>query len=281
MDNNCPGDFRGKSLQAMSTEKLEELLRREQNADGMPDVDRIKAILAALEAREGEASHVDVDAAWDDFKENYLSGEPLYPMPTEETAQPHPVRARKKRKKPLARIAIIAAALLVLVIGSTITVSATGFNLWNAFIEWTSETLGIRFREKIDMQHEWNPELHDLNCAMSQGNIPKHIVPHYLPDGYKQVFLTADSEAVIAHYQKDEESIVIQFFRIVSDNGELFQRDDEASERYFVSGVDHVISTNMGKYLATWTNEGWECAILCVSSKQELLRMIDSIYLEE
>ncbi len=278
MDNNCPGDFRGKSLQAMSTEELEELLRLEQNAGGMPDVDRIKAILAALEAREGEAPHVDVDAAWDDFKENYLSGEPLYPMPTEETAQPHPVRTRKK---PLVRIAIIAAALLVLVIGSTITASAIGFNLWNEFIEWTSETLGIRFKERIDMQHEWNPELHDLNCAMSQGNMPKHIVPHYLPDGYKQVFFTADNEAIIAQYEKDEETIFIQFFRIVSDNGELFQRDDEASERYFVGGVDHVISTNMGKYLATWTNEGWECSISGVPLKQELLRMIDSIYLED
>lgn len=278
MDNNCPGDFRGKSLQAMSTEELEELLRREQNADGMPDVDRIKAILAALEAREGEASHVDVDAAWDDFKENYLSGEPLYPMPTEETAQPHPVHGRKKA---LARIAIIAAALLVLVIGSAITASATGFNLWNAFIEWTSETLGIQFKEKIDMQHGWNPEMYDLYHSALQIGIPKKTVPHYLPDGYKQVFLTADSEAVIAQYEKNGETIFIQFFRIVSDNGELFQRDDEASERYFVGGVDHVISTNMGKYLATWTNEGWECSISGVPLKQELLRMIDSIYLED
>ena len=281
MDNNCPGDFRGKSLQAMSTEELEELLRREQNAGGMPDVDRIKAILAALEAREGEAPHVDVDAAWDDFKENYLSGEPLYPMPTEETAQPHPVRARKKRKKPLARIAIIAAALLVLVIGSTITASATGFNLWNAFIEWTSETLGIQFKQSVDISHEWNTELHDLHAAVKKENSNLHITPHYLPDGYKQVFLTADSEAVIAQYEKNEETIFIQFFRIVSDNGEFFERDDNASERYSVGGVDHMISTNLGKYLATWTNEGWECSISGVPSKQELLRMIDSIYLEE
>ncbi len=278
MDNNCPGDFRGKSLQAMSTEELEELLRREQNADGMPDVDRIKAILAALEAREGEAPHVDVDAAWDDFKENYLSGEPLYPMPTEETTQPYPVRTRKK---PLARIAIIAAALLVLVIGSTITASATGFNLWNAFIEWTSETLGIQFREKIDMQHGWNPELLDLYAAVKKENSNLHITPHYLPDGFKQVFLTADSEAVIAHYQKDEESIVIQFFRIVSDNGGLFERDDSKSTMYTVNGIEHCVSTNKGKFLATWVNDGWECAIIGVHSEQELLRMIDSIYLEE
>lgn len=278
MDNNCPGDFRGKSLQAMSTEELEELLRREQNADGMPDVDRIKAILAALEAREGEASHVDVDAAWDDFKENYLSGEPLYPMPTEETAQPHPVHGRKKA---LARIAIIAAALLVLVIGSTITASATGFNLWNAFIEWTSETLGIRFREKIDMQHEWNPELLELYHSSLQVSTPKKTVPHYLPDGYKQVFLTADSEAVIAQYEKNGETIFIQFFRIVSDNGEQYQQDEGSSEHYFEGGIDHLLFTNHGKFLARWTTDGWECSIMSVPSKKELIRMIDSIYLEE
>ncbi len=278
MDNNCPGNLRGKSLQAMSTEELEELLRREQNADGMPNVDRIKAILAALEAREGEAPHVDVDAAWNDFQNTYLSGEPLYPMPTEETTQPHSVRARKK---PLARIAIIAAVLLVLVIGSTITASATGFNLWNAFVEWTSETLGIQFKEKVKMQHEWNPELHDINVALSEIAPHTHLIPHYLPDGYKQVFLTADDESIIGQYEKDGETVFIQFFRIVTDNGGLFERDDTISTVYTVNGIEHCISTNKGEFLGTWVNDGWECAIIGVQSEQELLRMIDSIYLEE
>jgi len=277
VDSNYPGKLRGKSLQAMTTEELEELLRQEQDADGMPDVDYIKAVLAALEARE-EAPHVDVDAAWDDFKENYMSGEPLYSMPAEETPKPKPIPSKKK---PLTRIAIIAAVLLVLVIGSSITASATGFNLWRAFIEWTSETLGVQFKETIDLQHEWNPELHELYVSVRKNNNNLHVVPHYLPDGFKQVFVSADDETVIGQYEKGEETIFIQFFRIVSDNGEYYERDDGYSERYTVGGVEHVISSNQGKYLATWANEGWECSIMCVPSKRELLRMIDSIYLEE
>jgi hypothetical protein len=277
VDSNYPGKFRGKSLQAMTTEELEELLRQEQDTDGMPDVDYIKAILAVLEARE-EAPHVDVDTAWGDFKENYISGEPLYPMPTEELPKSQPPRAKKK---PLFRIAIIAAVLLVLVIGASITASAAGFNLWRAFVEWTSETLGIQFRETIDFQHEWNPELYDLNYAVSQVGMPKSKVPHYLPDGFKQVFIQINDDEVIAQYSKDDESIIIQYFRIVSDNGEYYERDDGYSERYTVGGIDHVLFTNLGTYLATWSNDGWECSIMGVPTKQDLLRMIDSIYLEE
>jgi hypothetical protein len=38
--------------------------------------------------------------------------------------------------------------------------------------------------------------------------------------------------------------------------------------------------TNVGKYLATWTVNNLECSISGLDSKEELIKMIDSIYKE-
>lgn len=62
-----------KKYREMPTEELEALLRQEQEQDSMPDVDRIKAILRELETR-APAPKVDIDAKWNDFRENYLDG---------------------------------------------------------------------------------------------------------------------------------------------------------------------------------------------------------------
>ncbi len=68
---------------------------------------------------------------------------------------------------------------------------------------------------------------------------------------------------------------------LTEDYGSTFQRDSSVSEVYSFAGVEHYISTNRSNYLALWVNKGWECGISGVSSKQELVRMIESIYSEE
>jgi hypothetical protein len=278
LDNQRPEVIRGKSLHAMTTEQLEELLRLEQDADRAPDVDLIEEILAVLDSRT-EVPSSDVDAAWEDFKENHISGEPLYDIPDD--ACPTPKVARKKRHF---RLLITAAVLIVLILGVSVTASATGFNLWNVIAQWTSETLGLQFGKSEETNYDYNPELYDLQRAIRQKESNLKVVPYYLPDGYTQAELHVEEDAIIAKYDNDSEasSIFFQYRKIIhSELGSTFQRDDGSSEEYLSGGITHYISTNMGQHLVAWANAGWECSIMGVSSKQELLRMIDSIYTEE
>ena len=273
MDNQRPEAIRGKSLHAMTTEQLEELLRREQDADREPDVDLIEEILAVLDDRT-EAPEANVDAAWEDFKENYISGEPLYSLPDDAPAKPTPVR-----KKRWLRLGIVAAVLAAVVLGISVTASASGFNLWNVIVKWSSETLGLNFVKKDTSQIEWNPELYDLLFSVNQFDANTPLVPRYLPDGYKQTMLFENDPLILGQYENNtEKSIIIQYKKVYDNEGSKYQRDNTPTEVYTVAGIEHFISTNQDLYLALWANGDWECGISGVSSKQELLRMIDSIY---
>ncbi|WP_312281695.1 hypothetical protein [Oscillibacter sp.] len=63
-------------LEQLSTEELEKLLLQDfvASSGSEPDVDYIMAIMEVIQKREAETSAaecVDVDKAWNDFKENY------------------------------------------------------------------------------------------------------------------------------------------------------------------------------------------------------------------
>ena len=288
MDQKNPGEIRGKSLQAMTTQELEELLRQEQDAEGMPDVERIEAILAVLDAR-GEAPDVDVDAAWDDFQNNYSFEAPLYPVPDEilDRADPQAdaskqsFASRPAKRKRLFRAAIAVAAVLVLLLGLTLSVSAAGFKLWDALVQWTSETFGLRFSGSVDETPDVNPELADLYRTVLNIDSQLQIVPRYLPDGYTCAELASNDMQIVARFEKGDYCIHIQYLRIRRDNGEQFERDAGSAEEYVAGGITHYVSTNHGRIYAVWINNKWECSILDAPSKEELLRMIDSIYSED
>ena len=274
MDNQRPEAIRGKTLHAMTTEQLEELLRLEQDADREPNVALIEEILAVLDRRTNEPK-ADVDAAWAEFKESYISEEPLYPIPEDTHPQP-----KTPRKKHLYRISIAAAVLAAVILGISVTASATGFNLWSVIVQWSSETLGLQFGQSKE-SNEWNPELSELIKAVCQVDATTPLVPHYLPDGYTQAEIHIEGDAIIGRYDKSDNYIFIQYRRVSSEIGTIFQRDNDFSEIYTTRGIEHYISTNMGNYLVVWANQNWECSISGIPTKKELFRMIDSIYLEE
>ena len=208
MDNQRPEAIRGKSLHAMTTEQLEELLRHEQDANREPDVELIEKILAVLDDRT-EAPKADIEAAWEDFTENYLSGVPLYPTPDDTPSKSVPAR-----KKPLSRIGIAAAILAAVILGISVSASASGFNLWNVLIQWSSETLGISFGIEKQKENEYNPELYMIFAALARIDIKVPLAPSYLPDGYKQTELFVDEYTILGQYDNDNKSansIFIQY----------------------------------------------------------------------
>ena len=278
MEDRSPGTIRGKSIQAMTTEELEELLRAEQDAHREPDVDLIREVLAALDTRT-EAPSADVDAAWDDFKTNYMPGAIIRQEPAEKSATSKP-KQKSARTGHILRIALVTAAVAVLIFESTLS-TASGFNLWKAFVSWTGETLGLKYQEHVETPEELNPELHDLNHALIETRIKAQLAPRYLPDGYKQTEILLEDGEIAAQYEKDGASIIIQFFRIQDAESGQFQRDNGAYDVYSINGIDHFISTNLGNSFVVWVNDGWECSIIGVPSAEELLRMINSIYLED
>lgn len=282
MDENRPENALGKSLSAMSTASLQALLQAEQDADRDMNVELVLEILEVLAERTSEKP-VDVETAWVDFVENHLPAETIcfpsdFPAQSANDSATEAPPAKRKGSKRLIRIALIAAICAAFLLGGAVTASAVGYDIWDAIVLWSQETFGFSFGE--GPSHA-NPEYSALRNALIEAGITAHLTPNYLPEGYKQVEFYADNGRYVAVYQKDNQAICIQIREIDLSGGVQMEKDDTVQDVYTANNVDYHISTNMGTYLAIWTDAGYECFISGVPNKQELIFMIDSIKTEE
>lgn len=57
-----------------------------------------------------------------------------------------------------------------------------------------------------------------------------------------------------------------------------YEKDFDDPEIYKANGIDHYIMTNMGEFLTVWQVGSLEVSISGVPTREELVKMIDSIY---
>ena len=80
-------------------------------------------------------------------------------------------------------------------------------------------------------------------------------------------------------YESEDNAIIIQIRKYADKAVRAeYQKDDEQQEVYFYNDIEHYVMTNMGSYRAVWTNGLCEVGISGLESKEELKKMIDSIY---
>lgn len=274
MKKNNPDDVRGKSLSAMSTSHLQELLNLEVESDHEVNVELIDQITAILDSRRGEAPP-DVDAAWEDFNHNHLPFPNLYPPEDE----PEVSKAPKYHNKHLSRVILIAAALTSFLVIISVTATASGFDLWGAVAKWSSETFG--FATGKNEKFEPNPEYIQLREMLMKANINEPLIPTYLPDGYVESETYENGGTLVGVYQSNQSVIIIQVQKELGTNSLQVEKEDSPPEVYYAEGIPHYIMKNQDDYFADWVNNGYECMIYGVVERNELCKMIDSIYMEE
>lgn len=250
-------------LSSMSTAVLRELLARELEADSAAHVNAelIMEITQILDSRSGHAP-VDITSAYQDFTTSHLSGEMLYPAAESDRV---PLRSRR-----FFRLGLVAATLVVLLTGITVTAQAT--SLWKIIASWTAETFQLDLGEPTDERTA------ALQETLREKDIYLSLAPHYLPEGYTLTQMDTGHGQIIAVYQKGDAALIIQVHSIASGNGSKLEKDDMEPVVYKVKGVQHYIVSNLGRYNATWVNEGYECTVTGIPSLEEAYQMIDSIY---
>lgn len=288
--------------ESMSTAELQALLKEdsEKAAAIACDLEAIMEITEVLARREREnpsGSYPDPDAAWSRFEQDYLpqvGSRPTVlemgpavnaPVKQERNPRKHPKRSRHVPRFPY-RIASIAAILVLCLFGTSVTASAFGFDWWDAFVRWTSETFGFVTASDKAAEPEEMPEiLQELRDEFFDlGYKPWNVIPSYFPDGYEEGEILASTTEyatdIVCQVTNGNDYILLQYRIYGSDiwTDVAYEKDLEDPELYKAGGVQHYITTNKGKYKAVWKNGDFECGIFEVSEKNELLRMIDSIY---
>lgn len=284
MKTDRPGVVPREALSSMSTAVLQELLDRELEAktDADVNVELIMEITTILDARTGN-SNIDVDAAYDEFISDYLGYEMLYPADEFDTDEDESVSDTPvRRRKPLGRLGLIAAVLVVLIVGITVTASASGVDLWKAFARWTEETFEFDVAADVPTLAPEKTELFaELRHALTSAGITEQLVPRFISDGYTFKKLETGNGEYRAIYENEDKSLSIQIHPVSAGNATLMEKNNDEPEVYIVNGIEHHIMSNLDLYSVTWVNEGYECTISGIPSIEDAYKMTDSIYWED
>ena len=183
----------------------------------------------------------------------------------------------------LAKLGILVAAIVALLLAISAVASAMGFNIWRANVSWDKDNMGLSTAEGVSTTIEKDP-YSVIRTAIQSEEIQGEIIPSYIPDGYYFVdfsFLDSyEGHVYKAVFQSGEKSFrFVLIFNPESINS-FYPKDADEPEVYAVKGIEHYLTTNEGAYQAIWANGDTVCKLYGLESKEELLRIIDSIYKE-
>ncbi len=285
-------------LEQLSTGELEKLLSQDYVATSgsEPDVDYIMAIMEVIQEREAGTSgmkDVNVDKAWNDFKENYQGQSASFN--SDDFCEPHSsdhlnqIQCAVKPAKRIRafRIVAIAAVLIVILCG---TASAFGVNIFQALANWTAETFGfISAGTPEDDSHlsviPNDDPFGELRAAvLAVTDIP--LVPKWAPEntevnGDISIVERANGTRILGTYDSGDGlfSIRIQTYdNIPSEYNGVYQKDAQEVLEYESSGIVHYIMSNNSTCGVAWINEDTECFIQGSFTVEEMEKMVDSIY---
>lgn len=270
----------------MSTPELEEILRQDSMLPmEESDTDLILYILEVLETRQKE--HPDVDAAWESFLQNYLSTADERPLfdNGEQGAVPKDARTQRKNRWH-AWLSGAVAAVLILFVG-TLTARASGFDLWKTVASWTDDcfTFGFAPSEATPtvLPSPVQTESGRLQLALDRDGVTDVVEPTYIPEGYRYSDLKIEDIVTAKIYTcnytpRDPDAWVLTVSFMRGMNGEaLVMKDEGEPEIYERDGTQYYIVTNVGRYSASWTSGAYMGIISGVETREDLIKMIDSM----
>lgn len=289
----------------MSTEELNEILRQDsQLPDGEDsDTDAILYIMGVIAKRNQElpsSDFGDVNHAWSSFNKNYrfdssegcslfdFDDEPQLNGTSDKTQILRPApRSNTRPRKWVLRTARILAAVIAVLLATSLTAYAFGFDLWGAIASWTKETFGFRSAEYTQTavpssKKEIPAPLTSIANEMEMHGIPTTILPSYLPDGFVerdfQYNAVTQPESLYCLLENGDSSITL-LYTVFSENQDhlLYEKDTVDPEQYEYNGTVYYIMTNKEVYFAAWTADNIECSIAGVETYDEIIKIIQSI----
>lgn len=246
------------------------------------DPEAIDACLDALDARDPVCVGFDAEASLAAFRAAHAE---LFEASS-------PSVSSKPRKRRLVRTGVVVAAAVV---ASLVLVQAGGFA---ENIIYPKDT-GEQFHFGIDVpgggegSMEIPPDVESksyptLQAALDDCGITTPLVPTWYPEGFilSEVDVTCYSNAVkfYAQYENGNESVGVSIFQYKTNQylktGKFreFEKDIANAEPYSRDSVEHYIMENNGYIKASWTNDMAIGSVFGDITKEEITKMLDSIY---
>lgn len=251
--------------------------------------DRLNQMLARLEA----VSPADGADTQDALKAFHLRYAPLFAeAPAEKSARnPHgPDIVRSPRFPSRRKIAAIAAAA-VLTLGCMLTVQAFGVDVFGVITRWTEELFlpqrdGVPYAsvQKNPLEDGENASFASLQEAVDAFGITAPIVPRWIPERFVlnsvEAVNIARGVVITAGYRSENGSLQIHFKETDVVDFNDIEKDNTTIELHNVEGIDHYFIYDSAYQKVFWQSGELECQISGAVTKEEMEKIVQSIYKE-
>ena len=264
----------------MTTEELQEILHQSaHNKLGTePDTQELFKIMEVLSVRRQNSDLPDFrsdEEAYADFCEYYMPKE-------KEEARP---KEGRRPNRTLKTVAAVLAVVLILAVGTTVTVKAFRVDILSKIASWTKEIFQFSDSPQgtttANPEMENNLELKSLQDALDSLEITTHLAPTWLPEGYVNTDLRVmDSprgRTLHAFYENDGESLIIKIRQTIGIPANQVEKSDDFLEVYTTKGTTYYIFSNNGTLQAKWSIGEFECTIGGSITLDDIKKMINSI----
>ena len=274
----------GKEYDDLSPEDLKKALKTvllyadEINDDTTAELDRIMAALREKEPLEHERS---AEEQWAVFRAEHREELSQLGIRTDDKEKEvRPGRkgsgqvGRRRNVRVLTRIALVAALIVVLLIGATVTASALGFELWGWAPKWNREDL------RFVTEEPGAEDVQDIPTALAALGIDEPLYPHWLPEDMKRENVEIQFEPVLLYeaYQGNDRALSITIIPSSFSDTAVYQRSEPDPEEYIAGNTIHYIFSDVNHLTATWYIKDYTASIVGNVSVAELEQIIDSIY---
>lgn len=197
-----------------------------------------------------------------------------------------PSKQSKSRHRWIAGIAALAAVVCIIVMALPQTVGAE--SIFDVLFRWTSSI--FEFVDPDDNGSYPNidnafvtdhPGLQELHDKMESLGVTESVVPMWLPDGSKLMSLRempAPSGTKISAVFQAPNNVISLSYRISSETDTKFEKEDSTFEVYDYADISHFIMINDENISIKWIVDSVECSIATDVSKEEVYKIIKSIY---
>ncbi len=269
---------------AMSTEELQQLLREDASKPSGEESDThvllyVMEVLAKQRKERNEGKSP--EEALESFKQNYSSDNPETKISS--TSESVPTARKRRSIGRWMQGLIAAAAMLVVIVGGSITAHAMGVDIWEIIAKWTQETFHFGYVGQVeeDPSSDYIYPCASLQEALDKNNVTTALVPTWMPSGYSEdgvdVSLTPKHRAYKASYKNGKNYIAIRIAEYLDSEPMQIEKSDDLIEIYTSNGVDYYIFQNYDQLDAVWNNGHFECLITGSLTVSEVEEMIDSI----
>lgn len=264
---------------AMTTEELEELLRLDLDAplEQESDTEVLLTIMEVLAQRKKPKKTA--FEALESFRQNYMPEE-------DRTAPVLNCKKETNSRVPARWLRTLAAtaAVIAVILLTSVTAKAFGWDIWDAVIKWTEDTFHISIGNPGDTgapNNDGDLLYTSLQEALDSAGVDTPLAPSYFPQGYSLKSITIDQTPLQkmyrATYQSGDTVLKIIVREYLDADPEYVEQGEGLIETYEALGIKYYLFSNNSKTQAVWINGSFECVISGQLTIAELKDMIDSI----